>query len=71
MMKNKVTKTTYELVSKLRTILDDPDFIFGILVYADTEKSRKAILDFINAGEDVDVETVTVLALDLNDETNE
>lgn len=71
-MKNDTNSTiTKNLIIKLRELFDDNDFINGILVYADNIEDRKAILDFINEGKDVDVETVTVLALELNDNRNE
>lgn len=66
-MINNDSTNTQLLIKKLREISDDPDFINGILVYVDNDADRKKILDFIEAGDDVDVETVTILALDLND----
>lgn len=66
-MVNKVSKTTINLVEKLRNIFDDHEFVLGILAFVDTESDRKTLLDFINTGKDVDIETVTILALELND----
>lgn len=59
-----------ELVKRLRVLFDDREFFLAILSYADTDSDRQAIIDFIDAGDDVDVETVTVMALDLNDLKN-
>lgn len=58
---------TEKLVSELRKLFDDDEFIAGILVYADAEADQKSILEFIQKGEDVTVETVTVLALELDE----
>lgn len=61
------SKTTTLLIEELRKIFDDEEFVTGILIYADSEHNRKKLLEFIRKGVNVTVETVTVLALDLND----
>lgn len=61
---------TTQLINELQKLFDDEEFITGILVYADNEDDRETILEFIKKGEDVTVETVTVLALELDSTRN-
>lgn len=67
-MSETASKVTKQLELKLRELFDDDEFVEGILIYAYDERDRKTILDFINSGDDVSVETVTVLALNLCDQ---
>lgn len=69
-VKSKETITN-KLIRKLRALFDDDEFVSGILIYASHVEDRKTILEFIEHGEDVSVETVTVLALDLDDARSE
>lgn len=56
------------LIKKLRMIYDNDNFILGVLCDVwYSEEDQQAVIDFIDAGEDVDEETVTVLALNLRD----
>lgn len=57
---------TSELVEELTKLFHDKDFIDGMLAYAATDSDRKVLLDFIREGNDVDIETVTVLAIHLS-----
>ena len=59
-----------EFASKLAEIWDDREFIIGMLSIVEHKDDMRRIIDFIDAGVDVDVETVSVLALDLADERN-
>lgn len=65
-MKEVLSIVAQELVEALTKIFDDREFVEGMLAYASTESDRKVLLDFIRAGEDVDLETVTVLAIHLS-----
>lgn len=56
------------LIDKLRSIRDNNDFIYSVMLYVDTRDKRLELLNFIENGEDVNYETVTVLAIDLSDE---
>lgn len=67
-MSETASKVTKQLELKLRELFDDDEFVEGILIYAYDERDRKTILDYINSGDDVSVETVTVLALNLCDQ---
>ena len=49
-------------------IWDDREFIISMLSIAEHDDDKRTIIEFIDAGIDVDVETVSVLALDLADE---
>lgn len=55
------------LGKRLKKIYDNDNFIIEVLTYADNPEDQKTIIDFIDAGEDVDDETVSVLAMNLAD----
>ncbi len=55
-----------ELVQMLQEINPEDDFVIAIMSYARSQEDRKAVSDFIKAGDDVDEETVTVLAIQLS-----
>lgn len=59
-------KIENKLINLLRNIYDDDDFIFGILVYADTDSLREKVINFIENGHDIDMETITIYAIELN-----
>ena len=63
-----ITDTAVEFVNKLIDIWDDREFIILMLSIAEHDDDKRTIIEFIDAGIDVDVETVSVLALDLADE---
>ena len=66
-MENNIPIVSKKLYSALKNVYDNPDFIKAIFVYAEVEEDRQTILDFIDRGNDVDVETISVLAMDLSD----
>ena len=55
------------LGKRLKKIYDNDNFIIEVLTYADNPEDQITIIDFIDAGEDVDDETVSVLAMNLAD----
>lgn len=55
------------LGKRLKKIYDNNNFIIEVLTYADNPEDQKTIIDFIDAGEDVDDETVSVLVMNLAD----
>lgn len=65
-----MTTQDLELIDLLRSINPKKDFIVGIMSYARSQSERKRVLDFIKAGDDVDEETVTVLAIDISNDSN-
>lgn len=54
------------LIERLRDIVVDEESIFGILNYVETTEEQQVLLDFIDEGVDVDVETITVLAIEID-----
>lgn len=66
----RISETAVEFVSKLIAIFDDKEFITSMIAIAEHDDDKRKIIEFIDAGIDVDVETVAVLALDLADERN-
>lgn len=61
------SEVTISLVRKLKEIYDNDDFIICVLSYVDNEEDQRRVIEFIEAGDDVDDETITVLAMDLCD----
>lgn len=64
---NRDQKVLEELFDVLKAIRDDKDYIIGVLSSAVTLKEREALLEFIDKGEDVDDETIAVMAMNLAD----
>ena len=61
-----------ELCTKLLQICHSKSMVLGILsCVVDHEEDIRELLDFINNGEDVDEETVSVAALDIADRRGE
>lgn len=56
-----------KLGKKLKEIYDNDSFIIEVLTYANNPEDQQTILDFIETGEDVTDETISVLAMDLAD----
>ena len=57
-----------ELIKKLKSISDDRDFILSVINSARHTDDRKAVIDFIDNGEDVTYENIILLALTLYEE---
>lgn len=58
---------TIKLGKKLKEVYDNDDFILAVLAEATNPEDQLTILDFIETGEDVTDETISVLAMDLAD----
>ena len=56
------------LISELKKINDDRDFILGILSFAETEENFKKCLEFIEQGVEVTEPNLLMLATDLGNE---
>ena len=56
------------LISELKKINNDRDFILGVLSFAGTEENFKICLDFIKQGIDVTEQNLQMLSLDLDEE---
>ena len=62
-----------ELERRIRQIFDDDEYVLGIKIAAYDDEDRQTLIDFIDKGEDVTVESVLVISLnlcDLRDEYN-
>lgn len=63
------TELQIRLVKKLRQVYDNDNFVLSVLCDVwESPEDQQTVIDFINAGADVDDETVSVLAMDLGDE---
>lgn len=60
--------------AKLKSLLCDmhlvDDFVDGILAFAYHPQDQKALIEFIEAGEDVDLETIAIAALEMFNRRN-
>ena len=57
-----------KLIKKLESISKDREFILSVINSARHTDDRKAIIDFIDNGEDVTYENIILLALTLYEE---
>lgn len=62
-----LNKLAVKLGKKLKEIYDNEVFIVEVLTYANNPDDQQTILDFIETGEDVTDETISVLVMDLAD----
>lgn len=51
------------LISKLRKISSDEDFIAGVLLDVENDDDKKALLNYIEAGQNVNYEQIILNAL--------
>ena len=58
--------TSEKLFSALRSLYNNRDFVVGAMSYARSDEDRKKLLDYIENGEDVTVESILLLALHLS-----
>lgn len=58
--RNKINK---ELISELKKISNDIEFIYGVLLYAEHEEDRKSLLEYIKKGEEVNFEQIILTSL--------
>ena len=58
-----MTEMDMELVRLLKEINPNKDFILAVMSDAISQTERRRVLDFIKAGNDVDRETIAVLAI--------
>ena len=67
-----MTELDLELIRRLKEINPKKDFILAVMSDAISQEERKKVLDFIETGDDVDRETVAVLAICIaNDRKNQ
>lgn len=56
-----------QLFEKLREFYNDRDFVLGVMSNVDTDENYQKIIDFIDAGESVSVESIIALSVLLDD----
>ena len=66
---SKLSETCKNLIDKLFDILDDDDFVLGVVTNAKNDENRQKIIDYIDNGDDVTVENIILLSLHLGNET--
>ena len=62
------SKTTLELIEKLRQLSTDDDYILGVLVDSEFDEDRQLIIDFIDKGQNVNYESVILFSLEVGQE---
>ena len=67
---SKWTTLQKELVKNLKTVSQDKDFILGAILYAETEEDQQTIIDYIDKGDDVNEQNVTLLSVFLDNKRN-
>ena len=58
------SKTTLELIEKLRQFSTDDDYILGVLADSEFDEDRQLIIDFIDNGQNVNYESVVLFSLE-------
>lgn len=56
-----------KLFEKLKEFYPDRDFVVGVISNVDTDENYQKIIDFIDKGEDVSVESIIALSVLLDD----
>ena len=57
-----------KLFDKLKAFYPDKDFVIGVISNAKYDDDRKAIIDYMENGEDVSVENIILQSLHLKNE---
>ena len=64
-MNEEVSPTAKALFEKLRAFYNNRDFVLGVMCNAPHEDDMKTILEYIEKGEDVTIESLILLSLEL------
>lgn len=59
---------TEELIDSIKYFTTDVEYVRGILHFIPEIEKQKKLLDFIKNDNDVDIETIAVFALELNED---
>lgn len=59
----KCNELSRELVTELKKVSDDIEFIGGVLLNVENDEDKKALLDYIRAGIDVDFSQILLTSL--------
>ncbi len=65
------TKIKKELIEKLKTISEDKEFLLSVINSVKNTDDRKAVIEYIDNGEDVTYENVILLALTIYESREE
>lgn len=65
------SKTTLELIEKLRQFSTDDDYILGVLADSEFDEDRQLIIDFIDNGQNVNYESVVLFSLEVGQERDQ
>ncbi len=57
-----------ELFNKLNEFYHDKDFVIGVMSNAKHDEDRETILQFVENGEDVTIESIILLSLHLSND---
>lgn len=61
-----MTKIKLQLFEKLCEFYDDKDFVIGVMSSAVSDDDARAILAYMNNGDDVTAENIILMALELD-----
>lgn len=64
-MSKEIPELGLELCEKVKSVYNDKNFVIGILGVANHVDDRRKLIEFIDAGEGVDISSVTALATNL------
>ncbi|MDD6275397.1 MAG: hypothetical protein PUB20_01020 [Clostridia bacterium] len=59
------SKVKNELIEKLKTISEDKDFLLSVINSVKSMNDRKAIIEYIDRGEEVTYENLILLSLSI------
>lgn len=60
-----------KLFDKLKAYYNDKDFVCGVISNTKNDDNRKAVLDYIDNGDDVSVENIILLSLYLGNNSKD
>lgn len=60
-----MAKIRMELFEKLCSIYDDKDFVVGVMSNVVTDEDSQALINYIENGEDVSIESIILRSLEL------
>lgn len=66
---NNIESTKRRLFDKLKEFHPDKDFVIGVISNVDTDENYQHIIDFMDNGEGVTVESIIALSILLDDVT--
>ena len=64
----RITPTEKQLISMLKEIWNDKDFVIGIITDLETDEERQVVIDYIKNADDVTPEDLVLLSLHIDTE---